>query len=93
MIIRHVQGMNPITKFEIPISIRNWDPDPDPDLNSKIICNPIAIAATAIADLLCDLWKFPCKNAMGEVGGRTRSLLKKIVHKPKFLIDIIFSLV
>ena len=52
-----MQGMTPIAKIEIaiaiPIFIRNWDRDPD--LNLEIICDPIAIAAPAIADLLGDL--------------------------------------
>ena len=51
------QGMTSIAKIEIvipiPIFIRNWDRDPD--LNLEIICDPIAIAAPAIADLLGDL--------------------------------------
>ena len=53
--------LTPIAKIEIaipiPIFIRNWDRDRDPDLNSKIICDPIAITTPAIADLLGDLLK------------------------------------
>ena len=64
------QGMTPIAKIEIaipiPIMIRNWDRDRDPDLNLKIICDPIAIAAPAIADLLGDL----LKNFMQECNGK-----------------------
>ena len=52
-----IEGMTPIAKIEIaipiPILIINWDRDPD--LNLKIVCNPIANAAPAIANLLGDL--------------------------------------
>ena len=51
--------MSPIAKIEIaiaiPIFIKNWDRDRDPDRQLKMIADPDLDRCFAIADLLSDL--------------------------------------
>ena len=60
------QGMTPIAKIEIAISIpillRNWDRDRNPDRNMKTHLRSDRDQSPTIGDLLSDLLKFLCKN-------------------------------
>ena len=60
------QGMTPITKIEIvipiPIFIRNWDRNRDPDHNLKKYQRSDRDRSSAIADLFSDLLKVFMQN-------------------------------